>query len=167
MNRVDYLQGSYPDALSRKHKLISQSFKCVNRKSHMWFKCVNCIHFATKFPIRSFHICLQSGSSKIPLRVPGLWRYRNRDVGYTRDCHGTLFFPPPEVYASPSTSEEPSGHKLSCSARPPISVSATIPWLSRFDSLWRVQQFILCFCRYRHFVGYHYEADCQCPCFCF
>jgi len=60
----------------------------------MWFKGVHCIHFAIKFPTRSFHICLQSRSSKIPLRVPGLWRYRNRDVGYTRDCHGTLFFFP-------------------------------------------------------------------------
>jgi hypothetical protein len=40
---------------------------------------------------RSFHICHQSRSSKIPLRLPGLSRYRNRDVGYTRDCHETLF----------------------------------------------------------------------------
>lgn len=60
----------------------------------MWFKCVHCIHFATKSPTRSFHICHQSRSSKIPLRLPGLSRYRNPDVGYTRDCHETLFFFP-------------------------------------------------------------------------
>jgi len=120
----------------------------MNRKSHMWFKCVHCIHFTTKSPTRSFHICHQSRSSKIPLRLPVLSRYRNHDVGYTRDRHETLLFSA-EVYASSSTSEEPSGHKPSCSARPPISISATIPWLSRVDSLLWVQQFIPSSCLYR------------------
>jgi len=60
---VGYLQGSYQDARSTKRKLFSQTCKFVNMKSHMWFICVHCIHFATKSPTRSFHICLQSKRS--------------------------------------------------------------------------------------------------------